>query len=171
MRIAKLLRGRTDLFLPLQKILGILRIVLTCNNFEFNGTHFLQISGVSMGTKCAPTYTKLNMVLAVIEDEFLSTLPNKPKCWLKFIDDIFVIFYGIHTELETLVHNFNSIDPDIELTLEYSMDQVSFLDTIVFRQSNLLHTKLYKKQPTQPAISWPIRHTHQVALKASKAKP
>ena len=82
-----------------------------------------------MGTKCAPTYA--NLVLSVIEDEFLSTLPKKPKCWLRFIDDIFVVYDGTSAELEMLIQDFNSIDPDIELNLEHSTEQLSFLDTIV----------------------------------------
>ena len=72
-------------------------------------------------------------------------VPIHPKCRLRFIVYIFVIYDGTPGEFKTLVENFNSIDPDIELTLEHSPEQVSFLDTVVFRHGNQLYTKLYKK--------------------------
>ena len=141
--IAKILRNRRDLPLPANRILEILRVVLTCNNFEFNGSHYLQVQGVSMGTKCAPTYA--NLVLSVIESEFLNTLTVKPLCWYRFIDDIFTVFDGSSDELKELVHNFNQLDPSIKLTLEYSAEKIAFLDTVVYRAGNKLHTSLYKK--------------------------
>ncbi len=33
------------------ELLHLLSLVLTCNNFEFNGEHFLQSQRVDMGTK------------------------------------------------------------------------------------------------------------------------
>lgn len=65
-------------------------IVLECINFSFNSRHYLQVSAVSMGTKCAPTYA--NLVLDIVEKEFLGSITIKPKYWLRFIDDLFGIW-------------------------------------------------------------------------------
>ena len=37
-------------------IIDLLRLVLTCNNFTFNGQDYLQVGGTAMGTKTAPNY-------------------------------------------------------------------------------------------------------------------
>ena len=42
-------------------IIDILKLILTCNNFQFNGTNYLQVSRTAMGTRVAPTYANLFM--------------------------------------------------------------------------------------------------------------
>ena len=42
--------------LPTRVITTFLFLILTLNNFIFNGINYLQILGCAMGTKCAPTY-------------------------------------------------------------------------------------------------------------------
>ena len=42
-------------------------MVLTMNNFEFNGEHYLQVGGSAMGTRLAPSYANLFMDF---EDKF-----------------------------------------------------------------------------------------------------
>ena len=141
--IAKKLRDTPDFSFPRNKLLQALKLVLTCNNFEFNGEQYLQVSGVSMGTKCAPTYA--NLVLGVIENDFLASYPQKPSCWFRFIDDIFGIWDYSLPELETFVSAFNNIDSDIQITLEHSYTEVAFLDTLVKKSHDHLVTDLYRK--------------------------
>ena len=42
-------------------IIAFLWLILTLNNFIFNATNYLQLSGVAMGTKCAVIYANLFM--------------------------------------------------------------------------------------------------------------
>ena len=42
-------------------ILTFLELILTLNNFIFNGEHYLQIKGCAMRIKCAPSYANLFM--------------------------------------------------------------------------------------------------------------
>jgi hypothetical protein len=141
--VAKVLAGNSHLLLPPHKILEILRVVLNCNNFEFNGVHYLQVQGVSMGTKCAPTYA--NLVLSVLEKEFLNSLELKPLCWFRFIDDIFCVYQHGLENLKKLVEKFNNTHDTLKLTLEWSEKEIAFLDTVVYREKTGLKTKLYKK--------------------------
>ena len=46
---------------PTQILINLLTLVLKCNNFEFNGKHYLQIQGTAMGTKKAPSYANIFM--------------------------------------------------------------------------------------------------------------
>ncbi len=51
----------SDSLLTTMDIVRLLALVLRCNNFEFHDKHYLQISGVAMGTKAAPTIANLHM--------------------------------------------------------------------------------------------------------------
>jgi len=42
-------------------LLSLLRLVLTKNNFDFAGKHYLQVGGTAMGTRVAPSYANLFM--------------------------------------------------------------------------------------------------------------
>ena len=59
-------------------------------NFEFNGDHYLQIAGTAMGTTLAPNYD--NLFMDRFERRALDNWNPKPLLWLRFIDDIFMIW-------------------------------------------------------------------------------
>ena len=43
--------------------------VLTCNNFDFNDRHFLQVGGNAMGSKVAPSYA--NTFMGCYEEKYV----------------------------------------------------------------------------------------------------
>ena len=47
--------------IPTRVITTFLFLILTLNNFIFNGLNFIQIIGCAIGTKCAPTYANIFM--------------------------------------------------------------------------------------------------------------
>lgn len=71
---------------PTDVLVRLLTLVLKCNNFEFNGKHYLQVQGTAMGTKMAPAYA--NIFMGRLEKQLLLSVPLKPFSWLRFIDDI-----------------------------------------------------------------------------------
>ena len=138
----------TKLPVSIQDILQMLRIILYCNNFTFNNRHYLQISGVSMGTKVAPTYA--NLVLSVIEDEFLSSCVKLPRCFYRFLDDVAMVWPHSAPDLDAFINSFNSLYESIQLTSEISPEKVTFLDTWVILKPPYIHFDLYRK-PTDSA--------------------
>ena len=67
--------------------------VLTKNYFNFNDQLYEQKQGTAMGTRMAPNYAIIFM--HYLETNFLSTFPTLPSIWLRFTDDIFMIWnYG-----------------------------------------------------------------------------
>ena len=58
-----------------ESLLNLLEVVLTKNNFQFNGEHFLQIGGTAMGTRVAPTYA--NLFMRSLETEILEKSDEK----------------------------------------------------------------------------------------------
>ena len=68
-------------------------LILTLNNFVFNCQNYLQIKGYAMGTKCAPNYA--NIFMDIFEGRHKYPLiDTMSKFYLRFIDDIFLIWTG-----------------------------------------------------------------------------
>ena len=108
-----------------------------------------------MGTKCAPTYA--NLVLSVTEQEFIHKVALKPIAWYRFVDDIFLVYQHGIENLNSLVEHFNSSHRTLKLTLEWSYNEVAFLDTIVYINNGKLNTTLYKK--TTDATNYLMYHS------------
>ena len=103
--------------------------VLTKNYFKFNGQMYIQKQGTAIGTRLAPNYAIIFMLY--LESNMLNKSTLKPKTWLRFIDDIFVIWsHGIQA-LILLMDMLNSHHPTIKFTYEYNRHEIPFLDTIV----------------------------------------
>ena len=63
----------------IETLIYMVEFVLKNNFFEFNGSVKQQVSGMAIGTKCAPTYACIFM--DKVETEFLKTQENTPLVW------------------------------------------------------------------------------------------
>jgi hypothetical protein len=125
-------------------ILRMLDFVLTKNNFDFNEKHYLQIGGTAMGTRVAPSFA--NLFMADFEDKFVYPYTHQPTIWMRYIDDIFLIWQHGETKLSKFLDHLNQCHPTIKFTSEHSLTQINFLDTTVHLDNNgLLYTDLYCK--------------------------
>ena len=98
-----------------------------------------------MGTKCAPTYANLFMDNFETNNIYPTT-KQKTKLYLRFIDDIFMLWTGTLAELEVFEKSINEIHHSIKLTFEHSYKEINFLDTTITISSNgRLETKIFKK--------------------------
>ncbi len=139
-----------------KSVLELLKLVLTCNNFEFDGKHYKQIKGTAMGTKVAPTFA--NIFMGKFENDFVYTHPLYSKCliWLRFIDDIFFVFTGTLEELNQFFHDMNNTrHKSINFTMDFSRDKINFLDTTIQISNGRLVSTLYTK-PTDSHSQWRI---------------
>ena len=129
-------KERNRLEKPLnESLVDLLKMVLTKNNFQFNGTQYLQIGGTAMGTRVAPTYANLFMIYDL-----------KPRIWLRYIDNIFFIWDHGGDELEKWLNYLNKSHKSIKFTAEHSKTEINCLDTTVKKGKNLkLHIDLYVK--------------------------
>ena len=129
-----LARHHQDYALSNQSILALLKLVLHCNNFTFDNNHYLQIGGTSMGTKVAPSFA--NIFMGELERKLLASAPYKPHTYLRFIDDIYMIWLGTETELQTFFTYCNNFHKIVKFTMEYSRKQIAFLDTVTFHNNS-----------------------------------
>ena len=109
----------------------MLNIVLKNNVFEFNGDFFLQLQGTAMGTKMAPAYA--NLFMGSLEPTLTRLGHPYITMWKWYIDDIFIIWTGSATQLQTFMSKINTVHRTIKFTHEHSDTELTFLDVTVYK--------------------------------------
>ena len=69
----------------------------------------------------------------------------KPRIWLRFIDDIFMVWNNMHQNLDLFIKNLNNHHQSIKFTMESSEYELHFLDTFIYKERNQLKTRVYHK--------------------------
>ena len=83
-------------------VLTFLKIILTLSNFAFNGMNYLHKKDCAMGTKCASSHA--NIFMGWFEEKFIFPLLTKlSNFYLRFIDDIFLVWNGTKTEFDSFL--------------------------------------------------------------------
>jgi hypothetical protein len=137
----------------------LLKLALMHNVFEFDNQKFLQVHGVAMGAKFAPRYACCFM--GNLELKFFQKQEHLPVFYVRFIDDIFMIWHGNRESLEHFIAEFNVFHSSIKLTHEISQNSVNFLDLTVTINGNKLSTSLYTKPTSSPQyLSFESQHPH-----------
>ena len=155
--IREALDGRLDVTIPTERIVELAALVLSNNNFEFNGENYLQKLGTAIGTRMAPSYA--NLFMDRLERSLLDGYHTKPYTWFRFIDDIFMVWTAGEEELKNFLEYLNSAHDTIKFTWEWSMDRVNFLDVKVINSNGILTTDLYVK-PTDKHQYLDFRSCH-----------
>ena len=141
----------TSRLVPFKNLMrDLLKIVLGDNHFMFDDEYYTQRSGVAMGTKCAPHLA--NLFMASFEEQALALWRGtQPTIWLRYIDDIFMIWTGSTEELREFHLHLNSQMSTIKFTITNSPTSVSFLDLKIFKgnrfeRKGILDTGLHIKE-------------------------
>lgn len=106
-------------------------LVLRNNNFEFNENHYLQTLGMAIGTKMAPSYA--NLFTDRLERRLLSQAQVKPYIWLRYIDDVFMVWTGTELELVEFLNYINEAHDTIKFTWDWSIERINYLDVQVIK--------------------------------------
>ena len=117
-----------------------------------------------MGIKMAPAYANVSM--NAIETSFLSSSPQKPSIYYRYIDDIFLIWPHGNEKLTHFLEHANNIHQNIKFTHECSKTTLPFLDVSVQIAQNKIFTTLHKN----PTVSLSYLHytsCHPVHIKNS----
>lgn len=132
-----------DKIIDSSTLVTLLKLILEFNNFEFNGVHYLQVNGTSMGTPIGPTYA--NIFMGLLENKFLASRALKPLYYKRFIDDIFIIWQHGEAHLSSFIHDFNNAHPSISFSHAYSEQTINFLDVTLTMCDGQLATTVYRK--------------------------
>ena len=144
----KLYKASLPPYTPNNRILETLfKFVLENNFFTFEDVLYRQRFGTAMGTKMSPPYATL--FLGKLEEEKILTDPflNYILEYIRFLDDIFILWSGSIQTLKDFEIYINSIHPTIKFTIEYSPNKINFLDTTIYMDDleKTFKTKVYTK--------------------------
>ena len=96
----------------------------------------------------APNYAIIFM--HYLETNFLISYPTPPRVWLRFTDDIFMIWKYGEQQLRRFLEALNHHHPTIKFTYTMNKNEIAFLNTIVYRSPNhWLYTRMYHRPMDQ----------------------
>ena len=127
---------------------------MTLNNFVFNCTHYLQTMGYAKGSRCAPSY--VSIVMANFEAKHIyQYIKEVSLLYLRYIDDIFMIWKGTKSELMTFIKELNKKHKTIKFEFQIPPRKIAFLDTMLYKdKDNSIQTTFCRKPTDEPAFSY-----------------
>ena len=115
-------------------------------HFIFNSKFYNQVDGVAMRSPSSPVLP--NIFMGFYESKWLSEYDlNKPKFYLRYVDDILAVFDKEQDSLNFL--NFlNKRYPNIKFTIEKQINHsIAFLDVFISHTSNTSQIDVYRTSP------------------------
>jgi hypothetical protein len=155
------LKERTKM--PVGTIMELLTVCVENSYFQVNDKFYQQSSGLPMGGVLSPLLS--NIYMDFFEQLALSSFDKTPKCWFRYLDDIFCIWED-DRQPHIFLDHINNLRTSIQFTLELeNSDSLPFLDVLVFKVGDSLHTKVYKK-PTSTGqyLNYNSNHSESVKL-------
>ena len=143
------LNSRKDQTIPTLFLITLMMQVLSYNVFAFGTLLFVQIIGIAMGTRSAPTIA--NIFMNVIDGMIRNTARLQrqgfdPILFFKrFIDDILIFWTGTVKELEDFIIAINQLHPTIKFTANYDIltKSTTLLDTTITIKDGYIITDIY----------------------------
>lgn len=86
-------------------------------------------------------------MMANFEEEFLRSVPTRPLIWLRFIDDIFLIWENGRTSLDHFIEDLNRRHPTVKFLSTVSNRSVDFLDITILKGDRFLETGILDFSP------------------------
>ena len=106
-----------------------------------------QLFEQKQGTQGSQT---IHQFYALFGNNFLNSYPTPHRLWLRFIDDIFMIWKYGEQQLRRFLNSLNHHHPTIMLTYTMNENEIAFFDTIVYRSPNhRLYIMIYHKPTDQ----------------------
>ena len=125
------------------EIVSLLELCLNATYFTFHNTYYQQIHGTAMGPPVS--VVGAGLVIEDVESRALSTYPQPPKFWKRYVDDTCCALKAPH--IDDFHRHINTIEATIQFTAERESDaQLAFLDVLVIRNpERTLATNVYRK--------------------------
>ena len=142
LREDNILSDRTTLDPP--TITMLTELCLRTTYFQYGNEFFEQRDGAAMGSPLSPVVA--NIFMEEFENEALQEAGSKPRLWLRYVDDTFVIWSQGRDQLEDFLSFLNGRHGNIQFTMEEETDgSIPFLDVLVKKNRGSLSTSVYRK--------------------------
>ena len=153
-----------------QQILRLLNTNLHQNYFTFANKIYQLTTGIAMVSPLSNDITEI--FLQHHEQRLLKHLMenNTIEFYTRYVDDIFIIYNTEQTNMETINHYINSINPNLTFTpTQETHKTISFLDLQITRKNNAFDINIYRKPTTtDTTINYNSNHPIEQNLAAYK---
>ncbi|KAF2890759.1 hypothetical protein ILUMI_15414 [Ignelater luminosus] len=120
---------------PPDHIIDLTKHCLKSTYVIYKDKRYKQIEGVPMGSPFSPVIA--NLFMEDLETRALQTASHKPKLWLRYVDDTFVIWTHGREQLDGFLDHLNSIHQKIKFTMKTEdNNQLPFLDVLVKKRQD-----------------------------------
>ncbi|XP_045477945.1 uncharacterized protein LOC123683088 [Harmonia axyridis] len=153
-----------------EETMRLLKICLGQSYFKFNEKFYQQLDGLPMGSPSSNLFSEIFMT--ALEKKIFSpanvNLTDFVLYWKRYVDDIFCIWTGSNSELESFLELINSFYSSIQFTLEIEDNNkcLNFLDIQVKIINEHLEFNIYRK-PTFSDILIHNSSSHPFKIKMS----
>jgi predicted GIY-YIG superfamily endonuclease/uncharacterized protein (UPF0335 family) len=97
-----------------------------------------------MGSSLSPVIA--NIYMEWFESQAIDKALIKPKLWLRYVDDTFIIWNGNDNDLQAFLDHMNNLAPTIKFTMEKEENnKLPFLDVMVQKHRDTIQTSVYRK--------------------------
>jgi hypothetical protein len=87
-----------------------------------------------------------NTFIGYSEKLDLDSAQHKKSLWLRYVDDMFVVWPHGPSHLQDFLIHLNSLRPSIQFTMETeSENAIALLDVLVISEETTLTTRVYRK--------------------------
>ncbi|GJQ69429.1 hypothetical protein Trydic_g6544 [Trypoxylus dichotomus] len=102
---------------------------------EINGQRYRQTKGTPKGSPLL--HIIANIFMKDFETRALNTTKYKPKLWLRYVDNTFMIWTHGGDKLHDFLSHLNRIHPKIKFTMEIeNQNQLPFLDVLEIKKQD-----------------------------------
>ena len=129
----------------IQEITKCYDIITRQNYFTHNNDIVTQYDGRAMGAPSSGLIPEI--FLQHTEQKHLPHITRKHKIinYCRYVDDILIIFYSSHNNIQQIVNNFNALHPNLHFTAEMEKDQsLNYLDVSIHRIPRHHHRHIQK---------------------------
>lgn len=151
--------------IEINDIITLTKLCVESPFFVYDGQYYEQTDGLPMGSPLSPLLA--DIFLDYIECKALNNYHEKPLIWIRYVDDIFLIWNFGKDSLATFHNYLNKQHPKIEFTLELMCNNsLPFLDVHVKKVNNHIETSVYRKPFSVTTIPH-NRSSHPLSQKMS----
>jgi hypothetical protein len=145
-------------------------IITKQNYFTLNQDIITHHDGLALGAHSSGLIAEF--FLQHTEDVHLAHLSHKHRIinYFRYVDDILLIFDSNHTDIQTILTNFNALHPHLQFTAEVEKDSIiNYLDIYIHKTPNNLKTSIYRT-PTFTDSIIPYNSNHPTQHKYAAFK-
>lgn len=136
-------------------LLQMIQMCLSNNIFLFNKELFKQKCGVAMGVSFSPSFANITMAWwekTIAWDSSNQLEVDKIILWVRFIDDLFIIWNGTQDSFNEYFIKLNNNKIGLSFTAKSSKKEIEFLDTKIYVEENQLHSTVFRKSTATNSI-------------------